>query len=583
MQSPSRVDPIKFEVIRNALVEAVEEMAAALRHSAYSTNIKTRCDFSCALFDRELRPVAQAFTQPVHLGSMVEMMPRMIREYGPENLGPGDFIFSNDPYGGGVHLNDIGVVSPVFHNEEIFGYVANMAHHVDVGGGAPASVGAFREVYQEGVIIPGVKMVEAGKMVSDVFRLVLAQIRSKRETAGDFRAQIAANNTGTRRLVALLDRMGSETISYYVSELFEYTDRRTRAELAKLPKGVFSAEGFVDNDGFTDEPVRLVGKVIIDDDGVLFDMTGSDTQRPAPVNSTYAQTFSTCAYVLKSLADPDLPVNEGFYRHVRMVAPKGTVVNCTEPAPVVGGWETHVRLNDVFYKALATAIPEQVPAGSKAMQCHAGFGGTDPRTGEYYCYLETIAGGYGARASSDGPDAVQTHGQNTENAPIEETEINYPVRISRYELVEDSEGPGRHRGGLGLRRDYLLLDHESTFTVLADRDRWGPWGLYGGQDGLKASYILNPDGEAEVLSSKVTLQLKPGETVSYRTCGGGGYGPPEERDPDLVLRDVRERKVDADRARKIYKVAVDTANWTVDERETAQLRSNHDASASPNA
>ena len=394
MQAPLQMDPIKFEVIRNALVEATEEMAIALRRSAYSTNIKTRADFSCAFFDRQLQPVAQAFTQPVHLGGLSESVPRVVREYGPENLGPGDAILANDPYLGGVHLNDITLISPVYHKGERFGYVANVAHHVDVGGGAPASVGAFREVYQEGIIIPPVKLVQGGEIVPDVFRLVLAQIRSKRETAGDFRAQVAANNTGARRLNALLNRMGTETVTFYIDELIAYTERRTRAEVTNLPKGVFTADGYVDNDGFTDEPVHLVAKVAIDDDGVLFDLTGCDPQRQAPVNSTYSQTFSACAFALKSLIDPDVPVNAGLYRLVRMVAPLGTVVNCKPPAPVVGGWETHIRLADIILKAVASALPDRIPAGTKAMICHAGFGGTDPRTDEYYCFLETLAGGY---------------------------------------------------------------------------------------------------------------------------------------------------------------------------------------------
>jgi N-methylhydantoinase B len=567
-----KVDPIKFEVIRNGLLEATEEMAAALRRSAYSTNIKTRCDFSCCFFDRGLRPIAQAFTQPNHLGSMVETVRQAVLEYGVENLGPGDHLVTNYPYPGGAHLNDIVVIAPFHYQGEVYGYLANLAHHVDVGGGAPASVGAFREVYQEGVIIPPVKLVRAGKIVDDVFRLVIAQIRSKRETAGDFRAQFAANNTGVRRLTVLLDRYGPEKVSFYMDELVTYTDRRTRAELAKLPKGEYRADGYVDNDGFTDEPVHLVVRVVIDADGVLFDFTGSDPQRRAPVNSTYAQTYSAAAYVLKCITDPDLPVNEGFYRHVRMVAPEGTVVNSVHPFPVVAGWETQARLTDVVVKALAQALPDRVAAGTKAMICHAGFGGADPRKDEYYCYLETVSGGYGGRAESDGPDAVQAHGQNTENAPVEETEINYPVRILRYELVEDSEGPGRHRGGLGVRRDYQFDDHEVTFTILADRDRWGPWGLFGGQDGRKAYYIVNPDGESRQLISKTTLDVKPGDIVSFQTCGGGGWGPPEERDPALVLRDVREAKVSPERARAAYKVAVDPGTWTVDETETERLR-----------
>ena len=567
---PVKVDPIKFEVIRNGFLEATEEMAAALRRSAYSTNIKTRCDFSCSFFDRDLRPIAQSFSQPSHLGSMVGTVKQAVLEYGAEHLGPGDQLVVNYPYPGGAHLNDIVVIAPFHYQGEIYGFLANLAHHVDVGGGAPASIGAFREVYQEGVIIPSVKLVRAGKIVDDVFRLVLAQVRSKRETAGDFRAQIASNNTGVRRLTALLERYGPETVSFYMDELITYTDRRTRAEIAKLPKGDFRADGYVDSDGITDEPLHLVARVVIDEDGVLFDFTGSEPQRRAPVNSTYAQTYSAAAYTLKCITDPDLPVNEGFYRHVRMVAPEGTVVNCVHPFPVVAGWETQVRLNDVIFKALAQAIPEQMIAGTKGIICHAGFGGKDPRTGAYYCYLETIAGGYGGRARSDGPDAVQIHGQNTENAPVEETEASYPVQILRYELVEDSEGPGRHRGGLGVRRDYKFDDHEVTFTVLSDRDRWGAWGLFGGQEGRKAYYILNPEGESRELSSKTMVDLNPGDVISFQTPGGGGWGPPEDRDPALVLRDVRDGKISLERARTIYKVAVDSGTWTVDETETAK-------------
>jgi len=566
-------DPIKFEVIRNALLEATEEMAIALRRSAYSTNIKTRADFSCALFDRQMQPVAQAFAQPNHLGSLGRSVPHVLSAYGPEKLGPGDAILANDPYLRGVHLNDITLISPIYHSDELVGYVASLAHHVDVGGGAPASVGAFREVYQEGIIIPPVKLVQNGQIVDDVFRLVLAQIRSKRETAGDLRAQIAANNTGIRRIAALVERVGLATLNFYIDELLNYTERRTRAAIATLPKGIFSAEGVMDSDGYTNQPVRLAATVIIDEQGIRFDLTGCDPQRRAPVNATYSQTYSACAYVLKCLIDPDIGVNAGFYRLVQVDAPEGSVVNCRPPAPVVAGWEINARLTDVILKALAPALPHLIPAGTKAMICHAGFGGLDPRRQEYYCFLETLAGGYGARQQSDGPDAVQTHGQNTENAPVEETEINYPVRIVRYELVADSEGAGRQRGGLGLRRDYLFPDHEVSFTILADRERWGPWGLFGGEPGQRASYLRNPAGDTVELGSKVTVQLSPGEVVSYRTCGGGGYGSPLERDPALVLCDVREGKVSLERAAVVYGVVIDRDAWTVNEAETRRARS----------
>ena len=567
-----RLDPIQFEVIRNALVASTQEMATALRRSAFSTNVKTRGDFSCALFDRHLRVAAQAFTQPVHLGSLVELVPRTVRSYGPEKLKPGDMLVTNDPYNGGVHLNDVTVIAPVFQGDEPIGYLANLAHHVDVGGGAPASIGVFQEVFQEGIIIPPVKLVESGAIVDDIFRLILSQIRSKRETAGDFRAQIAANVTGERRLLELFRRVGRQPLDRYLDAIIDYTRRRTEADLRKLPRGEFWAEGFLDTDGFTDEPVRLCAMVVVGDAGVVFDLAGSAPQRRAPVNSTFAQTFSACAYALKCLIDQDIPVNQGFYDLVRVIAPPGTVTNSNPPAPVVGGWETQTRLVDVIFKALSEPMPTRVPAGTKAMQCQAGFGGQDPARDEYYCYYEALAGGYGGRFGRDGPDAVQAHGQNTENAPIEEIEANYPVQITRYELIQDSGGAGQWRGGLGLRRDYRFPDTETTFTILADRDRAGPWGLFGGHSGVRARYVLNPDKEARRLSSKTTVELQVGDTISYQTCGGGGYGPPEKRDPRRVLQDVREGKVSIDEAEKAYRVALDTDKSAVDAGETARLR-----------
>lgn len=565
-------DPVRFEVVRNALTSVTEEMATSLRRSAYSTNIRTRQDFSCAFFDRHLRVTAQAFTQPVHLGSFVELVPSAVHQYGVDRLSPGDVIVVNDPYGGGGHLNDITMISPAFFQGNLIGYVANLAHHTDVGGGAPASIGAFREVFQEGVIVPAVKLVSGGVLVDDVFRLILAQMRSKRETAGDLRAQIAANITGERRLGEVFSRFGSDGVTADIDALIAYTRRRTGLGLAKFPAGSYNAEGFIDNDGFTDLPVRLQASVVIGPEGILFDLVGSDEQRRAPVNSTFAQTFSACAYAAKCLIDQDIPVNHGFYECVRVRAPEGSVTNCRPPAPVVGGWETQTRLVDVIFKALAPIMGDKAVAGTKAMMCQAGFGGIDPRTGEYYCFYEALAGGYGARRNRDGPDAVQAHGQNTENAPVEEVELNYPVRIARYELIPDSEGPGRRRGGLGLRRDYQFVDHEASFTILADRDRKGPWGLSGGLAGHLAEYWLSAGGTTRKLGSKTTVDVAAGGIVSFWTCGGGGFGPPDEREPELVLADVRQGKVSIERAREIYKVVIDPRTWTVDAASTRGLR-----------
>ncbi len=570
-----RIDPIQFEVVRSALTQVAEEMAAALRRSAYSTNVKTRQDFSCAFFDRDCRPISQAFTQPVHLGSFVELIPTSVEVYGEENLGPGDMLVVNNPFGGGSHLNDVTVFGPVHHNGELVGYVASLAHHVDVGGGAPASIGPFQEIFQEGVIIPPVKLVNNGEINEDVFKLILAQIRSKRVTTGDFRAQVAANTVGARRLVDLVEKYGPKDFDQYVEAVLNYTDRRTRAEIANIPDGVYTQEGFLDYDGFSDKIVNLKVEITVEGESVFFDFDGCDVQRRAPVNSTKAMTFSACAYALRALMASDMPVNDGFYRHIKMNARAGTVVHAVHPAPVVGGWETQVRINDMIFRAFSAGMPQRVASSTKAMMAQAGFGIIDRENGEYHCNYEALAGGYGGRATSDGPDAVQQHGQNTENAPVEEVESHFPMRVSRLSLIEDSEGPGKFRGGLGMRRDYHFPDDPATFTILSDRDIAGPRGIFGGMDGRKAYYLLNPDDPdqtQEALTSKCVIELKPGDTVSFQTPGGGGYGPPVERDPQLVLKDVIGGKVGRGRAHDLYGVVIDPQTNSIDEAATVKAR-----------
>ena len=565
-----RFDPILFEVIRNALVEATEEMSVSLQRTSYSTNIKTRLDYSCAYVDARGRMVAQAFCQPAHLVTIGRLVPRAVDEYGAENLEPGDILLVNDPHRQASHLNDVFLISPFFYREEPAGYVSNTCHHVDVGGGAPASIGAFREIYQEGFILPVVKLVCRGEIDAEILKLFLANVRAKKEVAGDLRAQIAANNMGMRRLSALFDRYGRDTLNFYIDKLLEYTEQRARSELEKLPRGTFEAEGWLDDDGISDRPVHLKARVTLDGRTIRFDFTGSDRQRAAPMNSNLTQTFTACVYVLKCLLDPDIPVNEGLYQLIEVIAPPASVVNARRPGAIVGGWEVSVRLCEVLFKALAPALPDSVPAGTKGMICQVGFGGRDPHSGEYYSYYETAGGGYGGRSRTDGPDAVQTHFQNTQNAPIEEIESNYPVRITRYGLIPDSEGPGRFRGGLGLCREYVFVGHEPSYTILADRVRFPAWGLFGGRSGKTARYVLIGENGETDLPSKTTVQLEKGQSVRLESCGGGGYGPPYERDPEQVLADVRQEKISPLRAREEYGVAVTGSE--IDIVETERLR-----------
>ena len=328
----------------------------------------------------------------------------------------------------------------------------------------------------------------------------------------------------------------------------------------------------MDDDGISDVPVKLVVNVHVHDGRVSFDLTGSDAQRAAPINANLTYSYSALSYVVKSLIDLDIPPNAGFYAQIDVSAPAGTVVNALPPAGVVGGNEISMRLTDLGLRAMADALPEKVPACSKGVMCQMGVGGEDPRNGEYYSHYEALAGGYGGRPAKDGMDAVQAHTQNTENSSVEDTENNLPIRITRYELIPDSEGAGRFRGGLGLRRDWQFVDHEATFTVFSDNRINRPWGLAGGESGSPARYVLNPDGENQAQKSKVMLKLEKNAVFSYQTPGGGGHGPPHARDPERVLNDVLDGKVSRERARTVYGVALTEDGQAIDPAATEALR-----------
>ncbi|MBI3969238.1 MAG: hydantoinase B/oxoprolinase family protein [Chloroflexi bacterium] len=554
------IDPVRLEVLKNALLAITEEQGAALQRSAYSTNIKTRMDFSCALFDEQLRLLAQAFTQPTHLASLVLAVPRAIREFGVENLEPGDGILTNDPHRGAVHLNDMILVSPIFSEGKIYAYAANIAHHVDVGGTAPGSIAIAREIYQEGIIVPPIRLVRGGEIDEGYFKFIQANIRAVREVGGDFRAQVAANNLAARRTEQLIAKYGADELRRYGEALLDYTERRTRAGFKQIPNGVYEAEGFMDTDALNPERTRLHAKVTVQDGDVVVDLSGCSKQNKSSLNATRTMMYSGIVYVLKCLIESDIPVNDGFHRTLNIVAPEGTVVNCKHPSGVVGGFEIAMRLTDVLFKAFAPALPNRVTAATKGCLMQIAFGAMNYRTNEYISFYETIAGGEGARPAKDGNDGVQCHVQNTENSPIEETEMNYPLRIVRYGLIPDSEGAGRWRGGLGVRRDYIFPDGEARYTILSDRGQEDPWGLFGGHHARHAYYIVDPDGEQRQLRSRDLVTIEAGQVVSIQSPGGGGYGPPRERAPELVLRDVVGGKVSVEKAAREYGVVVVAAD-----------------------
>ena len=568
------LDPIRLEVIRNRLNAAANEMAVALQRAAYSTNIKTRLDFSCAIFDSSVRVIAQSFSQPNHLGSLAHFVPQMIADYGLKRLQSGDGILSNDGHRGGVHLNDVCLVSPVFYKDTLVAFVAAIAHHVDVGGSTPGSlVGLSKEIYQEGLRIPPVRLLADGQLNDDIFGLIMNNLRSPKETAGDLRAQVASVNRGIRQLTEIIARYGRTTITQAVEEMLNHTERQVKEEIAKIPRGIYTAEGYMDNDGLTDEPIKICVEITVTDGKVIYDLHGSDSQRPCPINATYAMTLSNCAYTLRALMEADVLVNDGFYRAIEVIAPPGSIVNAHHPAAIGGGWETAFRVLETCFQAFASAIPERLTAGSKGCLCNIALGGESRRPGDFFVFYESMGGGYGARLAKDGIDAIQPHAQNTENSPVEEIEANYPFRIVRYELIPDSEGAGRFRGGLGLRRDYAF-DHPVVFSVLADRAKFPPWGLADGLLARPAKYILNPDANPQEFPSKLSLELQTSDIFSIQMGGGGGYGPPWLRQPSYLLDDVLAEKISVERARDVYGVVIDSAHMIVDEDATRVLREN---------
>lgn len=550
--SSLKFDLVTFEVMKNSFVNVTEEMALTVRRAAYSTNIKTRADFSCAFFDAKLRCIAQSFAQPPHLVSMATIVPNAVTEFGVERLEEGDVLLVNDPHRGSSHLNDIACISPIFFEGKLVGFAGNMAHHVDVGGSSPASLGVSRELFQEGIILPPTRIAREGKIDHNVFDFLLANLRAPRETNGDLRAQMAANFVGANRVQDILRRFTAPTVEEFFDELIDYTEHWVDSELRKLPQGVFEAVGYRDDDGFTDEPVKLVLRVEIKDGFITLDPTGSSQQRPSPLNCTRAMATCCLAFVTRCLLSDGVPINSGFLKRIRTVGPDGLACTAVRPAAVVGGWEMGQRIAELIWLALHPALPDRVPACGKGLIVNLGFGGQDPKRDEYYCYMETIAGGNGGRPTKDGPDAVQTTLHNTENAPVEEVELNYPIRIARYELIEDSAGAGRYRGGMGVRRDFEFPYAACSFTVLSDGRKFPPWGLDGGHDARPAHYILDPLGEARELPSKITIEVPKGGCVRVETPGGGGFGDPRQRDRAAVAIDRRDGKVSETAARGVY-------------------------------
>jgi len=522
-----RIDKITAEIIKSALLYASEEMGIAVRNSAYSPNIKERLDHSCALFDRRARLIAQAEHIPVHLGSLPWGLQTTLAEIERVHGGvrEGEMWVVNDPYLSGTHLNDVTVIRPVYFNGELAGYAANKAHHTDVGGMAPGSMPVdASELFAEGVVVPPMRLMRDDETVAQTIELFAANSRTPHARRGDLRAQIAGNTTGERRMLELYERYGVEIVDASTERLLDESERRMRAAIRALGDGVFhSADVLEDRNGAPS--IRIELRLTLRDGKAHFDYAGTSAQLAFPMNAVYGVTLSGVHYALRAVTDPEIPMNDGCFRPVRVDVPLGTLLNPRRPAPVSGGnVETSTRNADVVLRAFAKAAPERVPACSGGTMSNVMLGGTRV-DGTTWAFYETNGCGMGARPNADGIDGIQCHMTNTLNTPIEAIEREFPLRIVRYEFAENAGGAGRYRGGNGLVRALQLVAGTARATLLAERHTVRPPGALGGEDGSCGKHQrVAAGGTCEPIGAKVSVELTPGETIVVQTPGGGGYG-----------------------------------------------------------
>lgn len=519
------IDPIRLEVLKNRFVSLAEEMGAALMRTAFSPNIKERRDFSCALFDRHGEMLAQAAHIPVHLGSMPLSVAAALER---SDLAPGDMILLNDPYRGGTHLPDVTLVTPVFLDEEKPAFfLANRAHHADVGGMSAGSMPIATEIFQEGLRIPPVKLVRGGEIDTELLALLLANVRTPVEREGDLSAQIAANRTGERRLREIVGQYGLPEVERYGSALLDYGERLMAEVIADIPDGSYAFEDVLDDDGAGTAAIPIRCRITVRGARATVDFTGCAPQVAGCLNAVRAITLSAVFYVFRLLAPEEIPNNAGCQRPVEVLTRPGTVADCTFPAAVAGGnVETSQRLVDVLLGALAQALPQRIPAASAGTMNNLTVGGVDPRSGELFTYYETIAGGAGGGPAGEGASGIQTHMTNTLNTPVEALEHAYPLRVRHYGLRDGSGGGGRQRGGDGVIREIELLG-AARLTLISERRASAPYGLQGGGTGRPGRNLLLRDGAVTELPAKVAVEARAGDRLRIETPGGGGWGNPD--------------------------------------------------------
>lgn len=553
MRVPATVDPITAEVISRHLLSISEEMGATLIRTSFSPNIKERNDCSTAIFDARGRVIAQAHRVPIHLGSMIGAIEAIKKRFSEHTIRPGDMFLANDPYsGGGSHLPDINVIAPVFWRDRIVAYVANIAHHSDVGGMVPGSEAAVcRSIFQEGIRLPAVRIMRDGEIQQDIMEIILLNSRTPDERVGDLRAQFASNATGIRGVTDLFNRYGEQTDAI-IDAYLEFTRKRFVAAVGKIAAGVYTAEDFLDGDK-VGETARLALRLTVGDDKLVLDFDGTAPQLSWARNIPHQALIATVYTVVKSLLDPDVPTNAGYFDAIDIRAPQGTLVQPVAPAPVGCRSISCGVLGDMIAHALSQAMPEHAIAACGPHHLVV-FAGPDPRSNDYFVNYETIAGGMGARPYRDGMDAVRVHASGAANLPLEALEHAYPLRMERYALRDGSGGTGKHRGGMGVIREYRALHDGIQVSLSSERQHVSAPGYDGGADGQVGAFVLNPGtADEQLLSSAASeVDLPKGAVLSIRTPGGGAYGSPQERAREAIAQDVGEDRLSASEAKQAY-------------------------------
>lgn len=577
----NHIDTVTVEVVRNLLMSIAEETYGIIVRSAYSTNMKERRDVCTAVIDPDGNSVAQVESLAALLGSMLNVVPNIYEKFGKENIRPGDMFIANDPYhGGGNHLPDIVIAAPAFAGDRLIGWIANIGHHSDIGGKVPGSTsGDADSLFQEGIRIPVLRIHQDGKLIPSVMDLLLDNTRVPQEREGDLTAQMSANLIGVQRIQEAYERY-QDDLPACMRELVNYSERRVRAVVSGLPDGEYCYTDYVDGCGDKyPDPLPIQVKVTIRGDELTIDFTGTAEQIKAPINVPYPCTKAAVFFSVKALMGDDIPANEGINRAVKIIAPKGCIVNPTEPSPIGAQIDCQQRIPDAIFGALAPIFPDTVvTAGNGACTTTILAGEGAIGTDSVFIFHEVIAGGGGASRNQDGLSGVQVNMTNTSNMPIEATEMEFTKILARkYELKADTGGAGQYRGGLGIERELEVLQDDVAYTGLGDRHKFRPWGLAGGREGAAGAFyrVAAADGTVTRMGHKTTsFPLKKGDIIRVTTPGAGGYGDPFRRDPEHVLKDVVENKVSPQAAKKEYGVAIvfDGVHYSVDETATAALR-----------